>query len=56
MTPAIVSPVGEEQESQATRSVELDVFGWDVDKALALIRESNPSLLEWSETSSHCTE
>ena len=28
-------------------SGELDVNGWDLRKALALLRESNPTLLEW---------
>jgi predicted nucleotidyltransferase len=32
---------------EAGVSVELDMLGFDVDKALALLRESNPTLLDW---------
>jgi predicted nucleotidyltransferase len=34
-------------EGEDALSVELDMFGWDVDKALGLLRESNPALLDW---------
>jgi predicted nucleotidyltransferase len=34
-------------EGEDAVSVELDMFGWDVDKALGLLRESNPALLDW---------
>ena len=35
------------ESDNSAREVVLDFFGYDVDKALTLLRESNPALLDW---------